>query len=120
MRIGELSRRTGVSVRMLRYYEQQGLLRPARTESGYRDYGAAEEGLARQVSQLHAAGLKLNVIAPLLPCLLRERAVFRPCAVVIARLQSELSAIDERIACLRTSRDLIAGLLDSANEASRR
>lgn len=39
MRIGELARRTGVSERMLRYYEQEGLLRPARTTSGYRDYG---------------------------------------------------------------------------------
>ena len=39
MRIGELSRRAGVSQRALRYYEEQGLLRPARRSSGYREYG---------------------------------------------------------------------------------
>ena len=38
MQIGELSARTGASVRMLRYYEEHGLLEPERTESGYRVY----------------------------------------------------------------------------------
>ena len=33
MQIGELSARTGASVRMLRYYEEQGLLEPRRTRS---------------------------------------------------------------------------------------
>jgi DNA-binding transcriptional MerR regulator len=37
MRIGELSRRTGVSQRSLRYYEEQGLLMPARLASGTED-----------------------------------------------------------------------------------
>ncbi|WP_245788462.1 MerR family DNA-binding transcriptional regulator [Amycolatopsis marina] len=34
MQIGELSERTGASRRSIRYYEQQGLLRPARTGKG--------------------------------------------------------------------------------------
>jgi DNA-binding transcriptional MerR regulator len=38
MRVGQLSQKTGVSVRMLRYYEQQGLLKPGRSQAGYRDY----------------------------------------------------------------------------------
>jgi DNA-binding transcriptional MerR regulator len=37
VRISEVSRRTGVSIRSLRYYEQQGLLCPRRLENGYRD-----------------------------------------------------------------------------------
>lgn len=38
MLIGELSRRTGVSARSLRYYEAQGLLSAGRGANGYRDY----------------------------------------------------------------------------------
>ena len=38
MRIGELARRTGVSERSLRYYEQQALLAADRTPGGQRDY----------------------------------------------------------------------------------
>lgn len=45
MKIGELARRTGVSERMLRFYEEQGLLSPVRTAAGYRLY--AEEDVAR-------------------------------------------------------------------------
>jgi len=42
MRIGELSARTGVSVRMLRHYEKEGLLHPSRLASGYRAYTSAD------------------------------------------------------------------------------
>ena len=62
MKIGELSRRTGVSVRMLRYYEGEGLLAPQRTESGYRDYGPAEEQTVRRIKLLGAAGMTLETI----------------------------------------------------------
>lgn len=46
MRIGELARRTGVSVRALRYYEEQGLLVPARAANGYREYTEYTEAAA--------------------------------------------------------------------------
>ena len=41
MRIGELSRRTGVPARLLRYYEEQDLMHPERDSNGYRSYAAA-------------------------------------------------------------------------------
>jgi hypothetical protein len=42
MKISELSKATGVSQRMLRYFEEQGLLKPSRTSGDYRTYGASE------------------------------------------------------------------------------
>lgn len=43
MNIGEAARRSGISAKMIRYYEQIGLIGPAaRRESGYRDYDLAD------------------------------------------------------------------------------
>lgn len=69
MRIGELAHRAGVSVRALRYYEEQDLLAPERTASGQRIY--TEDALERvRIFQLfYAAGLSSRTIAKLLPCM---------------------------------------------------
>lgn len=56
MRIGELAERTAVNVQTVRYYERRGLLpEPARTRSGYREYG--EDALLRLRFVLDAKGL---------------------------------------------------------------
>jgi DNA-binding transcriptional MerR regulator len=79
MQIGELSKRTAVSVRMLRYYEDEGLLHPRRTSSGYREYGDAEEQTVRRIRLLGAAGLTLETIRQILPCVRNDRPEFEPC-----------------------------------------
>ncbi|WP_329103239.1 MerR family DNA-binding transcriptional regulator [Micromonospora sp. NBC_01699] len=48
VRIGELSRRTDVHERLLRYYEQQELLRPTRCPSGYREYSDSHRRRTRR------------------------------------------------------------------------
>ncbi|HTG48588.1 MAG TPA: MerR family transcriptional regulator [Actinomycetota bacterium] len=58
VRIGELSRRTGVSPELLRAWESRyGLLRPMRSDGGYRLYTAADERRVRQMTSLIATGL---------------------------------------------------------------
>lgn len=69
MRIGAVAERAGVSVRALRYYEEQGLLRPERTASGQRTYGEGTVELVRLFQQFYAAGLSSRAIATLLPCI---------------------------------------------------
>ncbi|WP_306461493.1 MerR family transcriptional regulator [Tsukamurella sputi] len=69
MKIGELSRRTAVSVRSLRYYEEQGLLSPSRTPGGHRDYPDSAVDRVILVQQLFAAGLHSPRIVQLLPCM---------------------------------------------------
>jgi DNA-binding transcriptional MerR regulator len=58
MRIGELSRRTGVSPELLRAWEQRyGLLRPTRSQGGFRLYSVEDEARVRRTSALIADGM---------------------------------------------------------------
>ncbi|GLH78564.1 MerR family transcriptional regulator [Bradyrhizobium sp. SSBR45G] len=113
MKIGELSRRTGVSVRMLRYYEGQGLLAPRRTGSGYRDYGPAEEETVRRIRLLGAAGMTLETIQQLLPCVKSDQPAFTPCDDLRRILAQQVGLIDQRIETLSQSRTILAGFLSS-------
>ena len=111
MRIGELSRRTGVSVRLLRYYEDQGLLAPARLPSGYRDYDGAAVEQVGLIRVLLAAGLSTAKIARALPgvCTDGDRVV--PCAGLVADLEQERARIDAAIQALRASRTVLTSVI---------
>jgi MerR family copper efflux transcriptional regulator len=54
MTIGETSRRSGWSPRMLRYLEQEGLVVPARSDAGYRRYGIRELNQLNALADLRA------------------------------------------------------------------
>ena len=61
LRIGELSRRTGVSVDTLRAWERRyGIFNPARSEGGFRLYSASDEERARAMRGLIADGTALG------------------------------------------------------------
>ncbi|EOM78379.1 MerR family DNA-binding transcriptional regulator [Rhodococcus rhodnii] len=60
MLIGEVSRRSGVSVRMLRHYDALGLVHPTgRTSGGYREYSTADLRRLLHVESLRTLGLSL-------------------------------------------------------------
>jgi len=63
MKIGELSARTGVSIRSLRYYEKLGLLTPSRNKNGYRDYSPLAEEQVRTIQLYLGLGLTTEQIA---------------------------------------------------------
>lgn len=115
MRIGEMARCTGVSERMLRYYEQEGLLQPVRTNAGYRDYGNTEVQAAKHISTLSNAGLTLATIRILLPCIAHDQPRFEPCNEVRAILRQEVGKLDEKLRALGESRQVIAGFLRSVD-----
>src|ERR1700754_3809853 len=61
MLIGEVSRRSGVSTRMLRHYDALGLVTPSvRTSGGYREYSADDIRRLFQVESLRTLGLSLH------------------------------------------------------------
>ncbi|MFF7099381.1 MerR family transcriptional regulator [Streptomyces nigra] len=68
IRIGEVARGAGVSVRAVRYYEEQGLLTPERSPSGQRLYRQDAIAMVRFFQQMYAAGLTSQRITELLPC----------------------------------------------------
>lgn len=111
MKIGELSRRTGVSVRMLRYYEVQGLLAPQRTSSGYRDFSPVDEQTVERIKLLGAAGMTLGTIEKFLPCVRGDGPVFEPCDELRRVLREQMDLIDHKVQRLGESRDILAGFL---------
>lgn len=63
MLIGEVSRRTGVSTRMLRYYDAHGLVTPShRTSGGYREYSRGDLGRLMKVESLRSLGLGVEEV----------------------------------------------------------
>ena len=68
MRISEVSRRTGVSIRSLRYYEQKRLLCPRRLENGYRDLDEEAVQRVKTIQMYLGLGLTTEQIEEILAC----------------------------------------------------
>ncbi|MHB8293359.1 MAG: heavy metal-responsive transcriptional regulator [Acidimicrobiales bacterium] len=114
MHIGEVSKRSGVPVKTIRYYDEIGILAaPRRSGSGYRDYEPEAVDRLGFIRASQAFGLSLGEI--------REIAAYRdrgevPCAHVLALLRRHGEEIDERIAELRHARSVLDGLATRARE----
>ena len=112
MKIGELSERTGIPARMLRYYEEQGLLTSERSANGYRSYDESDVDRATRARGLVQAGLTTRLAKVVLDverqCALAQPTCSRELAEMLA---TELSPLDERLACLTKSRDAVAEYL---------
>jgi DNA-binding transcriptional MerR regulator len=115
MKIGELSRRTGVPTRMLRYYEEQDLLHPERAGNGYRRYSVSAVYRVQQIRGLLDSGLTTEIIRKILPFLHKpdEIHLHPECLTpeVTGLLRREAERIQQRIDCLTRNRDAIHAYL---------
>lgn len=122
MQIGELSARTGATVRMLRYYEEQGLLKPRRTGSGYRIYQEADVDRVARIRCMLSAALPAGVVGTALTFLLDGPPAIPESPEQRARLaetlHGELTALTGKIAALENSRQLLARILADVRDAS--
>ncbi|MCL6596932.1 MAG: MerR family transcriptional regulator [Firmicutes bacterium] len=108
MFIGDLARRTGLTVKAIRYYETIGILPPSdRTPAGYRVYTAQDEERLRFVKAAKAVGLRLGDIREVLAFRDRGEA---PCTFVRERIREEAAGLDRRIDELRRLRDQLEAL----------
>lgn len=115
MRIAELSRRTSVSPRLLRYYEEQELLKPSREQNGYRDYDEVLVGRVRQIRELLDSGLSTKLIKDVLPCLAEPRGDIHfdnPDPEFIERLVEHCDRLTERIDVMTRNRDALRNYLE--------
>lgn len=112
LRIGELSRRVGVSAELLRAWERRyGLLRPSRTPGGFRLYSADDERRVRTMQELLGRGLSAAEAAQ---AALAEPAAPEPVTDAAgAELRAALDAFDEGAAHTAFDRLLAAFTVDT-------
>lgn len=108
MNIGQASRASGVTAKMIRYYDEIGLVRPsARSEANYREYDAREINELRFIRRARSLGFSMAEITQLLS-LWRDR--HRPSREVKAIAERHLADLDSRIAEMTAMADTLREL----------
>ncbi|MEV5707973.1 MerR family transcriptional regulator [Actinoallomurus sp. NPDC052274] len=123
MRIGELAQATGTTTRALRYYEEQGLLRPQRSANGYREYSPEAERVVDNIRLLLASGLTSEDLRAVGECLGDELFGDRVCAdpgPKVEVFEQRLALLRRRIGELVAVHDRLAARLDDLHEEAAR
>lgn len=113
LRIDDLAARSGVSVRSLRCYEEQGLLHPERTPGGQRSYAVSAVDRVGLIQQLFAAAIPSRVIVDLLPCVDTGRATVG----MLQQMEQELHGITTRLQELQQAREKLEDVIDQVRRA---
>lgn len=115
LKIGEVSKLSGIGIEALRFYEKSGLLdRPGRTYSGYRLY---DEGVLERlafIKQAQILGFSLDEIKQLIE---HKRNGENPCLEVREVVRKRLAELNERIEQMIRYRDELAAALAEWDEA---
>jgi len=115
MKIGELSKQSGVSIDTIRYYEQRGLIPEARrTASGYRQYSTEDVSRLKFIVQTKELGFTLEETGQLLAL----RTDDCNCAEVRAVAEAKANEIEVRIRKLSQMRQVLLSLAEQCEESS--
>lgn len=109
LKIGEVSKRSGVGIETLRFYERLGVLgRPSRTESGYRLYDDATLERLDFIKRAQVLGFSLAEIAQIIA---HKHAGQSPCAEVREIVRARLRELDQRMKEMQRYRKELAAAL---------
>lgn len=98
MKIGELSKRSGVSARSLRYYEKHGLIQAERASNDYREYDESAVFRATTIHSLFGLGFPREVVVSVLACTGEAPAAAHDeVAIKLAQVRDEMSGQIERL-----------------------
>jgi MerR family copper efflux transcriptional regulator len=113
MNIGEVSKASGISAKMIRHYESVGLIpEAARADSGYRQYSAKDVETMRFVRRSRDLGFSIAAIRDLLQ-LWQDRR--RPSRQVKALAQAHIEDLDEKLQELQTMKATLEHLVRHCN-----
>lgn len=110
MNIGDAAEASGLPAKTIRYYEQIGLIRPARDGNGYRAFAMHDVHRLAFLARARRLGFSIEECRALLALYEDEG---RASEDVKHLAQSHLQRIDQRIAELQALRDTLAGLVKS-------
>jgi MerR family transcriptional regulator, copper efflux regulator len=117
LKIGEVSKQSGVGVEALRFYEKSGLLdRPSRTYSGYRVYGAEVLERLAFIKRAQALGFSLDEIRRVIE---DARKGESPCEEVREIVRRRMAELDERLRELHRYREELKCTLDEWDKVGR-
>ncbi|MGG7565411.1 Cu(I)-responsive transcriptional regulator [Rhodovulum sp. DZ06] len=108
MNIGAAAKASGLPAKTIRYYEEIGLLTPARDLNGYRDFGDRDLHVLAFIGRARGLGFSIEQVRALLS-LWQDRE--RASADVHALARTHLAEIDAKMEELREMRDTLAGLM---------
>jgi Cu(I)-responsive transcriptional regulator len=113
MNIGMAAERSGVSAKMIRYYESIGLIEAAgRRNNGYRDYGDNDVAMLQFVRRTRDMGFSLEEVASLVALWRNRRRSSRE----VRRLaEKHLATIDARMAEMRAMSRTLKGLVHACH-----
>lgn len=101
--IGEVSQRTGASVRSIRHYDEHGLLASVRATNGYRMFPDKAVTQVKQIQRMIATGFNIDDIRGFPDCMLLIEGA-RSCDQITDVQRQRLEAIDRQIADLERRR----------------
>jgi DNA-binding transcriptional MerR regulator len=119
MKIGELARAAGVTVKAVRYYESLGLLEAPRLGNGYRDFGERDVRVVREIRDLSAVGVTAQQARPFVECLVAGNENGDDCPDAVGAYRAALTELDAQISELQERRAAIRELLECAAPAVR-